>query len=315
MKLLRTTLLTLLTAVLTTSCWKTDEDLSLCGVDNNLILTFSIRDVPNAEFGDHIEQFDVFLFDSEHLFIETRRVSAPSSDGIYKAIFTVEPGTYYAICWGNTGQRSLLPSLDHHNNPENSYIEAGSDESSDPIYYAPHKVPTFLLQRTRGASEEYSRYEIVVPPQTQVTRELLFAKAHRQVEVFISGYETSRHYDGAVPFVERSGARRKYDFLLRANPLQHTVRLPSVPSGRSDATLRTSFNSCLTPIMGDGWVRLYHPTTDAVIAEVKIADYIAEHHIEDDSYIPVQFIFDMDVNVRVTLPSWINNDLTPGIHK
>jgi hypothetical protein len=144
---------------------------------------------------------------------------------------------------------------------------------------------------------------------------MTFGKAHRHIEVFISGYENTEHYDGSTaPLVERCGARPKYDFLLRADPTPRTLRRQSTSAtGRSEATFSTEFYSCLNPIVGDGWVRVCHPQTGVVIGEVKIADYIAAHDITDDSYIPVHFIFDMDANVRVTMPSWINNDVTPGI--
>jgi hypothetical protein len=310
MKLLRMAILTLLTAALATSCWKTDEDWSLCGVDNNLVLKFNLRGVPNAEFDKYIGTVDVFLFDADFLFLETRQVSTPMADDTHGTSFTIEPGIYYAVCWGNIGNRSLRPGLDRHNNFENSRIEAGSDDSSDPVFYAPYKIPSFPAA-TR-AEEDYTIYEIVVPSGEQVIHEMEFVKAHREVEVFISRYEGLELYDGEPPVVERSGARRSYDFLLHADPAPHTMRRPSTASGRPDATLSTSFFSALTPLQGDGWVRLFHPTTGQMLAEINIADYVQRNNITDDSYIPIHFIFDMDANVTVTLPAWNNNDITPG---
>jgi hypothetical protein len=187
-----------------------------------------------------------------------------------------------------------------------------SDESSDPVYYAPYKTPTLLPGTI--ADGDYTIYEITVPAGVQTVRDMDFAKAHRRVEVFISGYENTEHYDGATaPLVERSGARMGYDFLLRTDPAAHTLRRQSESTGQTEATFSTDFYSNLTPITGDGWVRVLHPDTGVVIGEVNIAAYIAANNITDDSYIPIHFIFDMDANVTVTMPSWTDNDMTPGI--
>jgi hypothetical protein len=300
-----------LTMTTLTSCWKTDEDWSLCAVDDNLVLEFSIENVPDAEFGQYIETFDVYLLDEEMLPLETRRIASPDADGKYRTKYTLNPGTYYAISWGNAGSHSTVFPPRRTHNIENSYVEMADTQTGDPLYYAPHKTPE-LLPTTRAVSD-YTLYEITVPANETTVHPMVFRKVHRTVEVFISRYETTDYYDGKAPIVERTGARSRFDFLLHYDRTPHTLNRRAADSGRTEATLSTSFSSALVPLQNDGWVRLIHPTTGQMLAEINIADYVRQHNITDDSYIPIQFIFDMDANVTVTMPSWNNNDITPEV--
>ncbi len=305
-------LILLLIPAIITSCWKTGEDWSLCGTDDNLLLVFRVQGVADAEFDEHIDVVDVFLFDADRNFLETKRVSEAAADGSHSTTFSVPPGTYHVVCWGNVTDNSRLSEMDGTNNFENSFIEIASAETGCPIYYAPYKTPEIHpdhIDATRaGEDTDYSAYAVEALPNTQTVKELVFAKAHRKVEVFLSGYENTALWDGHAPMVEKSGAGGRYDFLLRAylTPVNLNRRTTREMVGGGDM-FTTAFHSALVPLTDEMAVAIQHPTTGEELATVNLEEYVAENDIADDSYIPIHFAFDLNADVSVSLPSWIDN--------
>jgi hypothetical protein len=258
------------------------------------------------------------LFDTDHEFIEHRTVTAPLPDGSWGADFTVASGAYHVMCWANA-EVSQLPTLSVGDLMDDAKITVAQTGRTDSrIYYAPAKDASLraTARSTTRQTTNYNIYRVYAPQGERTTKQMDFARAHRTVEVFISGYETSSYYDGNAPIVERSGARANYNFLLDAAPTNMTFRQTgTTPATPTHYTLSATFHSALTPLQGDGWVSIYHPTTNALIDQVKIEDYITTNNIADDSYVPIHFIFGMSPNVTITMPSWIGNPITPEITK
>ncbi len=306
-------LILLLIPAIITSCWKTDEDWSLCAADENLLLRFRVQGVADADFDEYIDAVDVFLFDAGHNFLEARRVSETAADGSHTTTFSVVPGTYHVVAWGNITANSRHSVMGAASNFENSFIEIASSETGCPIYYAPYKTPGIhpdFAASTRADEPDYSSYSVEVLPATQTVKELVFAKAHRKVEVFLTGYENTDLWDGKSPGVEKIGAGGKYDFLLRAHLTPVTLNRRTVrETVDSRAMFTTAFHSALIPLRSDMEVNIYHPTTGEELATVNLEEYVAENNITDDSYIPILFSFDLDANVSVSMPSWNENPI------
>ncbi len=136
-------LILLLTSALATSCWKVDEDWSLCGgtplPETRLVLDFHLRNVPDDELTDHIETIDLCLLDQGMNIMQTRRFTRAMLDQSLQTTFTgIEPGTCHVVAWANVGGNMHVTL---GGNILDCYLEIESSQTGDPVYYAPHKIP------------------------------------------------------------------------------------------------------------------------------------------------------------------------------
>lgn len=310
----------LLIPALMTSCWKTGEDWSLCGVDDNFTLKFRVQDGTDLTFQNNIYSVDVFLFDADKYFLEHKQVDKSELDVFKGVTFTVTPGTYHVVCWANIDNNSRISAMDENSNYENTYIEivkpaVGLAPTGSPLYYAPYKTPVTRAAYSglTRADDEYTIYSVEVLANKETVKELTFAKVHRSVQVYIKGYENTDIYDGKGPDVKQTNAGGKYNFLLHADltPLdleQSTIFGTTVNGDMYSA----EFFSALIPVRDDMHVYLYHPTTGNLLASVNLEQYIAATNITDDSVIPILFTFDpLDASVSITMPSWLDNQIVP----
>jgi hypothetical protein len=311
----------------------TNQDWSLCPedpgkgpggtVEGNLVLKFRVQNTVNSEFEDYIDHLDVFLFDSTRSFMEHTEAVTSESDGSRSATFTVSPGLYHVVCWGNVSSYSLISEMTDESNLENSYVEITPSEegyrTTDPIYYAPHKTPrvrTLLTEEDSATraddtpGEDYDIYAVSVSPGERTVRELVFVKVHRQVEIFVSGYEDTPGYDGRGPIIEYTNGGSRFDFLLRGQGDPRTFRRETELETRNEEDIyHTDINSMLVPINGSEQVNLYHPTDGEMWASLNIREYIdanSKFFKTDDSYIPIHVRMNSDTSVSVTIPSWVD---------
>lgn len=313
MKRLFAILLPLL-ATVSTACWNVDEEWSSCVTEGNLELCFHLPDTPDSEFVSHIDRIDVYLFDEELNFVQSRRISKPELVSRLQSFFTVTPGTYHVVCWANVGESSQV--VFENNHISGSYIKTVSQRTGNPVYYAPYKIPGIHpADDTRtdhfDRSEiDYSDYKVHVEWGKHIVKEMAFVKVHRTVEVFVSNWPHR-----SPPIVERTGAGGRFDFLLRAYMTGFiNFSRPSAPM-MIDGSLMyyTHFHSALIPLEGEHkTVYLCDPATGEYIegTEIDLEMYVKEQGIEDDSYIPIHYRFgDVDVGVSISLPAWQNNDM------
>lgn len=315
-------LMLLLIPALMTSCWKTGEDWSLCGVDDNFILKFRVQDGTDQTFQNEIKSVDVFLFDADKYYLDHKRVDKSELDVFKGVTFTVTPGIYHVVCWANVASNSRISAMDGNSNFENSFIEivkpqTGNPRTGCPIYYAPYKTP--ITRAGSGgltrADDDYSIYSVEVVANTETVKELTFAKVHRSVQVYIKGYENTDLYDGKCPVVEQTNDGGKFNFLLHADltplDLEQQSMFGDTPSGQMHTA---GFFSALIPVRNDMFVYLYHPTSGNILATVNLEQFIAAHNITDDSYIPIQLTFDpFDASVSINMPSWMDNPIVPDL--
>lgn len=306
----------LLIPALVTSCWKTGEDWSLCGVDDNFVLKFRVQDGSDLTFQNNINSVDVFLFGADKNFLDHKLVDKSELDEFKGVTFTVTPGIYHVVCWANVGNNSRYSAMDSNSNYENSYIEISSTESGDPIYYAPYKTPVTRsgISGLTRADDDYAIYSVEVLPNAETVKELTFAKVHRTVQVYMLKYEDTNIYDGEAPVVEQDYAGGKYNFLLKADLTPKTLRQTSVFGPVQNNDMHSAeFYSSLIPITSDMEVNIFHPTSGDNLAKINLEQYVADQNITDDSVIPIMVIFNMDASVSIKLPPWVDNEIVPGL--
>jgi hypothetical protein len=236
-------------------------------------------------------------------------------DGFPGTTFSLDPGTYYAVCWANADEHSQFSEMDAGSAFESAFIRIASDATDDPIYYAAVKSPAGCAGDAGGGDGDYA-LDAVEVPYGHTVRDMEFVKAHRVVQVYIQGYEYTALYDGKAPVVKMTGANDKFDFLLHPdlNPVAFEQASTPVQTDRG-LIYRVDFYSKLVPLRDDMEVILYHPTTGERLAGANLKQYVQDNGIADDSLIPILFTFtcapkpdcSTDTQVTVTLPLWQDN--------
>ena len=318
----------ILTTLLATSCWRVGEDWSICEAPaSGLELRFHIDGLPDARFTDHIQTLEVWLYDADLNTLQTRKLSMATTGENLTTRFEVDHGTYYVVCWANAAGNTLVSSdkglLENH-------LELYSPETGDPLWYAPKITPgPYPGHRSRqqaGQTDrpDLSQHRAEVTAGKTTVKDMTFVKAHRTVEVFVSGWEYLGL--GGVPTVERSGAGGWWDNLLRYDTttpygLHRTARPVTVDGVQY---LSTKFHSALIPMDEDtGQVWLTDAATGRHVVDpdthVDLRRWVATHNITDDSYIPIHYKFtgggnpgEGGVSVNIELPPWSNHNVTPG---
>jgi hypothetical protein len=308
-----------------------EEDWSLCEVSSRLVLDFHLDGVPDGQFTNHIGSVDVYLFDNELNYLLSRRLSAAALADSLQTAFELDPGTYHAVCWANVLDNSHVSAGNEH--ISENYIRVVSQQTGDPIYYAPYKRPEIHPGAHADGGQDYALYAAEVVAGKTTVKNMTFVKAHRTVEVFVEGWEFFN--PTAAPTVVRDGAGGRYDFLLRADitdflSFNRTASLVTIEGKQYYSTL---FHSALLPLEEySGDVRLIDPATGQTVVltnpatgqttdtRVDLAEYVKDQNIKDDSYIPIYYRFekseenpdpaaDSNVSVSVELPPWSNHDI------
>jgi hypothetical protein len=161
------------------------------------------------------------------------------------------------------------------------------------------------------AAGGYEIYTVTVLPATRTVKELVLVKVHRKVEVFASGYVPVSRAGGPGPVVEHCGAVGRFDFLLRRQCSGITLKRPSqqrVVNGEDMFT--ADIISKLVPLTSSDRVHIYHPVTGELAASVNLEQFVLENRIADTSYIPIHVVFGLNAAVSVTVPGWMENEIT-----
>jgi hypothetical protein len=291
------------------SCIEDNRKIRPLAVDN-VALSFSIQGVPNAELGQRIDNIQVFLFDENKNYVDSRLLSDPTGES-----FALTPGLYYMMCWANAGDNSAISAMDEYSTLENSFIEIVSTRSGDPIYYAPYKEPEMTTRSTRvDPSDPLFDYALEVASSTETTiKNMVFFKAHRTVAVYVRGYEYAPQYDGRPVVVTQTNAGNRFDFMLQADPTDLvTLRQTSVPEVKEGYNvLSTTFYSANIPLTGTETVNVYHPVSNELLTSINLASFVTENSISDDSVIEVDVSFEntVDTGVTISIPPWNDNEI------
>jgi hypothetical protein len=285
-------------ALAATSCWRVDEDTSLC-VGTPLILRFDVEAASRAT-SQGPQNIDAFLFDADGNFVDSRHVSG----GSMRAEFYVPQGVYHAVCWANVGQNRT--AINRTPAMHGSYVNITSTERGTELWYAPGKAPAF-------ENSDLTPHRVVVDSDEETIADLTFSKAHRTVEVYAVGFNVR---SGLAPTAEYSGACGRYDFMLQADPEPVVLRqvMATDLQRNNNNVFVATFTSMLHPMTGSEQVVLLDPTAEESLGSVNLTEFVAAHNIDDDSTIEVAFIYDeLTTEISVQMPSWSDNPIKPGL--
>jgi hypothetical protein len=295
------------TALLTlTLCGCIDEqDLDECSVDVTLLFDYTVNG--QDRFDETVNTVDVFIFDGNGVYLFTQRLNKFDLDAFQGAHLTLPPGEYKVLAWANVSDHSRFsPFVPGVTTMDECYVRISSTTTGDPLYYAPGT----------GSSANASPYTLNLPAGESVTKELEFARAHRTVNVYIKGIETTQNGSVTAPTVNATGLWSEYNFYFETQPggsnyeFFQQAALTSTPDGQMHLA---SFDSDFGEIT-DNTVITVRNSLGEVVATINLKQYLLDNPSANGDDINILITFLTDLGVTITLPTWANVNVTPGIN-
>lgn len=294
---------------LLTGCYK--QDYSLCGVDNNLVLSFKIEDGTRSgatDFAAKINSVDAVVFDADNRYVTSRRVTNEQLQVAPETKFTVAPGTYRIVCWANVSpERTSIPSFGPGMTLGECHVATISNQSGCPLWYAPNKSVGNSNDNAL-TDQDYKKYEALVTLGAVTEKEMIFTRAHRTVNVYILNY---KHGKSAV---ELTNIPDRYDFWLQTyntrKNYQKTTESVTTPDGQMELA---SFNAPITDFANDMQVHLKDPVEFLRTDGVNLKEWIDANidKIKDINEINILFKYNPNGSVTIMVPSWTSKDVGP----
>ncbi len=301
--------------VLLASCWRTGEDSSFCTTEDNLVLRFSLERgaTRKATFTELVGSVDVFLYDAAQNIVTSKRLDIEALEAFCGATFTVAPGLYHVVCWGNVDEHSRIDAVHAGAAMPDGSIELTSSGRGSRLYYAPFKTQPVLVP-------DHADHAVEVLASEVTEANMVFAKAHRTVEVFVRNHTEVPDLEGLLPVAEQRHACGRFDFLLCSDPEPFTLTQQTTPTmmtlvgGTPEQFTTAAFHSMLVPVHEQMVIALEHPITGSELASVDLKQYIEENHIEDDSHVQILFTFDLSgARVGISMPEWNSHTIIPEL--
>lgn len=285
-----------------------EQNMSLCGLDGNCILQFRMDNGSGNVFDTRISSVDVLLFDAaDNLIMQRRLNQAELNASDNTATFTVDPGEYRVVCWGNvTTNSQLTPAA----TMPGCKIETTSTASGCPLYYAPNTVPVVTRGYTRAYPDDH---KIIVPAQQRVTKDLNFCRAHRSVNVYVKGFEDLVGGVNIQPTVEIVNLPRQYDFKLTVDPSRTNFTQQVIPVTTPSGNMTmAAFHSPYYNIDNSVDINIYKTSTTALEHTVNLLNYVTTNALTDLDEINILLEFNGgNVDVTIVMPNWNSSNVDP----
>ncbi|MDR2496068.1 MAG: FimB/Mfa2 family fimbrial subunit [Tannerellaceae bacterium] len=311
--ILNVTLSFALLLVATISC--VNDDLSECYTDN-VRLDFYLYPHTRTLFMQQISSVDVFVFNSDSLFITRKRVEKQEmqKSGLMGTYLSLVPGQYLVACWANVGVSSEVSPLTACETILNRSFVSMNAVPGDSLYYAPARRHANSGNGTTRATGADTLYSITADFGDYTVKDVEFIRAYRTLTVYIKGLPTEAVDDS--PLVEVSELSTYYDFSYRTlNSGKKDFTRSSQTADIASETLWVShFCTVFEPITNNILVNVKQEKEP--IASVKLLDYVREYYPSDSNLDDIEIWIEFDphdkTNVIVKLPPWYVEPVDPA---
>ena len=310
--LLKVTLSFALFFIALASC--VNDDLSECYTDN-VRLDFYLYPHARTLFMQQISSVDVFVFNSDSLFITRKRVEKHEMErsGFMGTYLSLVPGQYMVACWANVGVSSEVSPLTACQTILNSTFVSMDAVPGDSLYYAPaRRHVNSGGGNTRAVAGADTLYSINADFGDYIVKDIEFIRAYRTIAVYIKGISTDTHNS---PLVEVSELSTFYDFSYRTitSAKKAFTRSSQTADIQSETLWVSHFCTVFEPITNNILVNVRQDNER--IASVKLLDYVKEYYPSDsnldDIEIWIEFDPDDKTNIIITLPPWHVEPVNP----
>lgn len=293
------------------------QDYSDCGLENNCVLMFELRDGNGTSlFAEKIHSIDAVVFDANQCYVAHARVTKDALNQFPGIRFSVEPGEYRVVCWGNVSQNTSMIGITEKFNFDQCYLETVSNTTGCPLYYAPQKDasdrPDPIVTRADNFVPDYNLYSITVPPGQVTTKEIEFSRAHRNVNVYLKNYDSS--VESGDPTILLTNIPMRSDFFLRTGPSRKTYSSKALRTETKEGFMKaTGFNAPITPFADDMYIHVIRASDGQVQTTVNLSQYVRDNQdkIEDINEFGVLLTYGLNGAVTITVPGWSGEPIVP----
>lgn len=282
-----------------TSCVR--EDLDDCLSTNKLLLSYK-GDGTTEIFPDKICRVEMFVFDAENRCVNS---SILPEEQVKNRIATLPPlvaGDYRIVCLGNTHQTKVngitSGDFDRMFFAAGDYFDEKQVAGNDSLYYA---TTSYTVLPYSGREEENQ------------TKTIEFASSHYDLLVEVAGVPNPGNRAGSFPVLKICGVSPCTDFKNHVCG-EATDYLLETEYEAEKALLTAHTNIMRHKDHENVNIRLNSSSTGELLAEVNLAQFLAENPIIDCSkhevLIPIRIEFKSG-DITVSVPEWYIEHVKP----
>jgi hypothetical protein len=262
-----------------------------------------------------ISSVDVFVFNSDSLFITRKRVEKQDmqKSGLMGTYLSLVPGQYLVACWANVGVSSEVSPLTACETILKSSFVSMSAVPGDSLYYAPARRHANSGNGAQRAAEADTLYSITANFGDYIVKDVEFIRAYRTITVYIKGISTVAEID--APLVEVRELSTYYDFSYRTlnSGKKDFTRSSQAADVESETLWVSHFCTLFEPITNNIMVKV--KLENEPLASVKLLDYVRQYYPSDSNLDDIEIWIEFDpndnTNVIIKLPPWIPEPVDP----
>lgn len=265
---------------------------------------------------EKINSIDVFIYDLYNRPVAHKRVTKSEEERFPDIVFTLDPGRYRVISWGNIEKLTLVSAINEGCSLGESFLETISDVTGSPLYYSPQKVPSErdepIPEYSSIEGVDLSPYTIDIPPDKVIVKEILFSKAYRTIGIYLKGYEAIYGFQPAK--IRLTNMPVRYDFLLRTDPSRKNYEANSYyVITENGQRLVAVFRLMIAPITEDMKIEIVRSSDNETVTTVDLSKYVQDNilDIEDINEFSLEIRYLMSGAVEIAIPGWSNVVIEP----
>lgn len=294
------------------------DDRSDCAVDDNCELLFEYSTATTDKFPEHIHSVDVVLFDAQGRYLMHAKADQQSLAAYRGLKLTLDPGKYHVVAWANVKDNSQFCQFVSGTTPFDDClveIHPNCSESGDPVYYAPFKAKPVTKSVGWGPHTRAGMdlYEVVVPYGGTVVKVLDFVRAHRSVYVWSRDYTDIVNGRNLCPTVEAKNLWSGYDFHFTTKAQRRDFKQCGTECTVNGVTYSLStFHHAYGKIENDMNFEVRRTSDNTLRTTVNLKKFLADNPSADTDDIHIMVTFLDDLGVEISLPEWVEKNITPG---
>ena len=303
----------LLTILTLSGCINEDTDDCPIEVENNFILKFRYVSSDPAElFTKKIKGVNVFVFREDGQYVTTQSADLAALTSFAGITFSLDPGNYRIVCWGNASGETFISPLNTSNSITEAFVShvalrnGTTAVNSDTLYYAYDNTVLAPSLKATTVTE------------TVIERVLDFHNAYIKVQIYVKGLVDKNTQGNLLPpIVEMTGATGGYNFEMEAigSPVRYlkTSTFQNISgaqvAGITFYTLRFKDDN---PIE----ILIKKSSDNSTLTTINLKDFMKANNITvegiEEAVVPILVEY-KEASVEISVPKWGETPIDPEL--